>query len=101
VGYRIYQNNQDYKEADRKLRALTRLPEMEQNSDLISQLKSDKKGYKDDRTRYSWYFGLAYLIMLTDAYVDANLYKFDETIEITVPVTFNYDTAMIGLSVSF
>ena len=101
VGYRVYQNNQDYKEASRQLRALQQLPEDQQDSALLGQLKGDKIEYKDSRSRYSWYFGLAYLIMLTDAYVDAYLYKFDETIKIAVPLTWQYDTPMIGVSITF
>ncbi|RMH62181.1 MAG: hypothetical protein D6677_10395 [Calditrichaeota bacterium] len=34
--------------------------------------------YKDQRTRYYWYLGLDYLLMVLDAQVDAWLYKFDE-----------------------
>jgi hypothetical protein len=101
VGYKVYQNNQDYKEASRKIRELQRLAEDQQDASLLGKLKSDKTNYKDNRSRYSWYFGLAYLIMLTDAHVDAYLYKFDETIKIAVPLTLQYDTPMIGLSITF
>lgn len=76
VGYKVYKNNQDYR-------------------------ATGLNKYIDSRRRYSWYLGLTYLVMLTDAYVDAYLYKFDETIDLTIPVTFNNDTAMIGLLISF
>ncbi len=77
------------------------MPEDQQDEELLKKYKSDKKGFKDDRSRYSWYLGLTYLIMLTDAHVDAHLFKFDETVEITIPVTVNYNTPMIGIAISF
>jgi Family of unknown function (DUF5683) len=101
VGYQVYKNNQDYKGADREIRKILRLPEDQRDTELLLKYRSDKKGFKDDRSRYSWYFGLCYLIMVTDAHVDAYLYKFDETVELSVPLTFNYDTPMIGVSISF
>jgi len=101
VGYQVYKNNQDYKDADREVRSILRLPEDQRDGNLLSKYQSDKKGFFDDRSRYSWYLGLCYLIMLADAHVDAYLYKFDETIKLAVPVTLNYDTPMIGLSISF
>jgi hypothetical protein len=39
--------------------------------------------YRDRRTVHSWYLGLSYALILIDAYVDANLYKFDEIMEFT------------------
>ncbi len=39
---------------------------------------------REDRTRFAWYFGAAYLITLADAYASAYLYKFDKAIEMAV-----------------
>jgi len=39
--------------------------------------------YRDRRTVHSWYLGLTYALIMIDAYVDANLYKFDEIMEFT------------------
>ena len=38
---------------------------------------------KDTRNRYIWYTGLAYLLNLVDAYVDAYLFGFDDVIDLT------------------
>lgn len=101
VGYEVYQNNQDYKEAARRVREIQKLPDDQQDSELLKKYKKDKKAFKDDRSRFSWYFGLTYLIMLTDAHVDAHLFKFDETIEVIIPVSHGTNTPRIGLSISF
>ncbi len=43
--------------------------------------------YRDERSKYSWYFGLAYLLTMADAYASAYLYQFDEAMKLTfVPV---------------
>lgn len=38
---------------------------------------------KDTRNLYIWYTGLAYLLNLVDAYVDAYLFGFDDVIDLT------------------
>ena len=46
--------------------------------------------FRDRRSRYAWYFGLAYLITMMDAQVGAYLYKFDNAMELAVrPVLIN------------
>jgi len=40
------------------------------------------EGYRAKRNLYTWYFSLAYLLTLVDAYVDAYLYKFDDAMKI-------------------
>ena len=46
--------------------------------------KEDKnKTYRGKRNLYSWYTLLAYLLNMADAYVDASLYKFDESMELS------------------
>jgi hypothetical protein len=39
--------------------------------------------YKDRRSVHSWYLGLTYVLIMLDAYVDANLFKFDQAMELT------------------
>jgi len=42
--------------------------------------------YKDQRDSYTWYFFLLYLVNLADAYVDASLYDFSVSDDLTVRV---------------
>jgi hypothetical protein len=39
--------------------------------------------YRDGRNQYMWILGLTYLLTMVDAYVDANLFGFDEAMEIS------------------
>lgn len=39
---------------------------------------------RDRRNLYTWYWGLAYLFTMVDAYVDASLFGFDEAMEIAM-----------------
>jgi len=48
--------------------------------DKFNETKIPK--YRDHRSRYSWYFGLTYLITLADAQVGAYLYKFDNAMQL-------------------
>lgn len=57
--------------------------------------------YKDNRSRYSWYLGLTYLLMLMDAHVDANLYKFDEAIRLAVIPDHYTHNLLINIQVPF
>ncbi|MCB9057114.1 MAG: hypothetical protein H6627_01000 [Calditrichae bacterium] len=57
--------------------------------------------YKDNRSRYSWYLGLTYLLMLMDAHVDANLYKFDEAIKLAVVPDLYTKNLLINIQVPF
>lgn len=70
--------------------------------------KNDKKyldtgleKYYDDYSRFSWYMGLTYVLMLADAHVDAYLYKFDETVDLSISFAPHINQPQIGLSLSF
>lgn len=56
---------------------------------------------RNTRSKYSWYFGLAYLINMADAYADAYLYKFDEAVKLTVAPALSPDALGVGLNVRF
>ena len=43
-----------------------------------------KTKYRDERSKYSWYFGAAYLLTMADAYASAYLYKFDQAMQLTL-----------------
>lgn len=46
--------------------------------------------FRDRRSKYSWYFGLAYAITMADAYAGAYLYKFNKAMRLTfAPVVFD------------
>ena len=40
--------------------------------------------FRDQRSKYSWYFGLAYMLTMADAYAGAYLYKFEQAMEMTI-----------------
>ncbi len=40
--------------------------------------------YREERSKFSWYFGLSYLITIADAYAGAYLYKFDRAMQMTL-----------------
>jgi hypothetical protein len=58
---------------------------------FFSRIYNDEKKYRDTgniefrdkRITNTWYLGLTYLIILVDSYVDAYLYRFDDTIKLT------------------
>jgi hypothetical protein len=74
--YKIYEADQDYKE-------------------------SGIGKFKDRRSRYSWYFGLAYLVTMMDAHVGAYLYKFDEAMSLAVAPTLIDDQPGLCFRVRF
>ena len=76
VGYQIHWNNTKYAE-------------------------TGKAKYEDDRSRFSWYLGLTYLLMLTDAHVDAHLFDFDKAVELAVLPSPGHKAVMLGLRLSF
>lgn len=41
-----------------------------------------QQNYRDKRNLYTWYWGLAYLLTMVDAYVDASLFGFDKAMDI-------------------
>ena len=45
--------------------------------------KTGSKSQLERRLVNSWYLGLSYFLVMVDAYVDAYLYNFDETMELT------------------
>ena len=56
---------------------------------VIATAQEQKTGeslYKEKRIDNSWILGLTYLVILIDAYVDAHLYRFDDS----VILTYNY-----------
>ena len=57
--------------------------------------------FRDKRSTYTWYLGLAYLIILADAYVDANLYRFDDTIKLTYQYIPEEKAFTFGLNIEF
>ena len=51
--------------------------------------REDKnEAYRNKRNQNSWYFALAYLLTMVDAYVDAYLFKFDDAMKIAHQVQF-------------
>ena len=59
------------------------------------------KVYQGKRNLYTWYFSLAYLLTMVDAYVDAYLYKFDEAMDITHHIDFQEGRWRAEISVSW
>ena len=57
--------------------------------------------YRDKRVTNSWYLGLTYLIILTDAYVDAYLYRFDDTINLTYQYIPEEKAFTFGVQIEF
>ncbi len=57
--------------------------------------------FKDRRSRYSWYFGLAYLITLMDAQVGAYLYRFDDAMKLAVSPSLIHENPGIRIYVAF
>lgn len=69
------------------------------NNRKYSQTGLEK--YKDDRSRYNWYAGLAYLLMLTDAYVDAHLFEFDKAVKLSITPVNGSENMFIHAQLSF
>lgn len=57
--------------------------------------------FRDDRSRYSWYFGLAYFITIADAYANAYLYRFDDAVRLTVAPQSLNEQVGFGIYVFF
>ncbi len=47
------------------------------NTNLIGYYKGWRETYKDQRDSFAWYFVILYLVQLADAYVDAALFDFN------------------------
>lgn len=67
--------------------------------DKQGKTKIEIRNYKDDYSRYSWYLGFTYLLMLIDAHVDAHLFKFDEAVRLSVLAQNN--RPLLSLSINF
>ena len=63
--------------------------------------KTKEAKYREDRTRFAWYFGVAYLLTLADANASAYLFKFDEAIEIAVSPILVPDQIALNVYVRF
>ena len=50
----------------------------------IRYRESKNTKYRDQRSKYSWYFGVAYFLTMADAYAGAYLFKFDEAMKMAV-----------------
>jgi len=60
------------------------------------------ESFRDKRNQYMWYLGLAYILTLVDAYVDASLFGFDEAMEIAcVPPAQQQSAWMLTLQLKF
>lgn len=63
---------------------------------------TNNMSFRDKRNQYMWYLGLAYLLTLVDAYVDASLFGFDEAMEIAcVPPVQQQSAWMLTLQLKF
>ncbi len=59
------------------------------------------KAFLERRSVNTWYAGLAYTLNMVDAFVDAYLYKFDETMEMSMSVLPVDDVIGFNLTLSF
>lgn len=59
------------------------------------------KSYLERRSVNIWYAGLTYTLNMVDAFVDAYLYKFDETMDMTMSISPIRDTIGFNLTVTF
>ncbi|MEJ2637608.1 MAG: DUF5683 domain-containing protein [Calditrichia bacterium] len=61
------------------------------------------KDFQGKRNLYTWYFSLAYLLTMADAYVDAYLYKFNEAMQLAHQIDYREGkwSAQICLSYHF
>ena len=57
--------------------------------------------FKDKRVTNTWYLGLTYLVILVDAYVDAHLYKFDDTVNLTYQYIPHEKAFTFGVQIEF
>jgi hypothetical protein len=67
----------------------------------IKYRDTDKTRFRDKRSKYSWYFGVAYLLTMADAYAGAYLYKFDESMKMTVLPVIESESFGVQLNVRF
>lgn len=67
----------------------------------IRYMDTGNKGYLERRSVNTWYAGLTYTLNMVDAFVDAYLYKFDETMEFSMSVIPIDDIYGFNLTLSF
>jgi hypothetical protein len=70
------------------------------NADLKYR-DSKSQSDRDERSTYSWYFGLAYFLTMADAYAGAYLYKFDEAMQLTFKPQIMEDGVGVNCCVRF
>ncbi len=57
--------------------------------------------YRDERSKYIWYWGAVYFLTVADAYADAYLYKFDQAMKLTVVPWAGLNVLGMNLHVRF
>lgn len=67
----------------------------------IKYRDSKNTNYRDKRSKYSWYFGVAYLLTMADAYAGAYLYKFNKSMDLTVLPEIDNEYIGLQLNVRF
>ena len=91
-GYEVVKQNDQYVSARSNYAAS--VASGENNGQGNAQLLYERDFYRDERDRFGFYFLLAYLLNIVDAYVDASLFNFDvgdnltggTTLKISVPI---------------
>lgn len=63
--------------------------------------QSGETGMRDRRVVNSWYFGLFYALNMVDAYVDASLFKFDESMQLTYYIQPGEESLSVGIAFVF
>jgi|GEM_PF-1375849 len=63
--------------------------------------RSGDKYYRERRVVNSWYLGLAYMLNMVDAYVDAYLFKFDDIMKMTMVYSPSDKTPLLGVHIEF
>ena len=91
-GYEVVKQNDQYVSA--RTHYAASVASGENNGQGNAQLLYERDFYRDERDRFGFYFLLAYLLNIVDAYVDASLFNFDvgdnltgaTTLKISVPI---------------
>ena len=73
--YEVIKQNNNYKSAQGKY--TESVNNGENNGQGNAQWQYERDFYRDERDRFGFYFLLAYLLNMVDAYVDASLFGFD------------------------
>ncbi|NOX38539.1 MAG: hypothetical protein GXO78_13490 [Calditrichaeota bacterium] len=60
------------------------------------------RAYQEKRNTFTWYLGLAYVLTIVDAYVDAYLFEFDTAMDISgfIPQSVPSSTGWVGMRIS-